>query len=124
MNAGQLILLATYLTSSMALIGCGLLLYRRKVGRNRWFGFRTKLTMSDDALWYSANRVAGFWLIVTGFGTAAVALVTSFIGINAAQSATLVTSGYVAGITICVLASSAEQRQWNDSPSLEQRPDE
>lgn len=37
----------------------GLILWRNPPGRNALFGFRTKLSMSGDELWYSAQRYCG-----------------------------------------------------------------
>tara|TARA_R110002072_G_scaffold99008_1_gene218007 strand:+ start:143409 stop:143798 length:390 start_codon:yes stop_codon:yes gene_type:complete len=111
MNAGQVVLLATYLFTSVLLAGCGVPLFRRKVGRNNLFGFRTKLTMSDDIIWYAANQVAGRWLIITGIGTAISAIAGILAGMNETESAILVTGGMLIGISLCVLASLAEQRR-------------
>lgn len=32
---------------------------------NRFYGVRTRRTLSDDALWFAANRVGG-WVVLTG----------------------------------------------------------
>ncbi|MGZ0172659.1 MAG: SdpI family protein [Planctomycetales bacterium] len=111
MNAGQIVLLATYLLTSAVLIGSGIPLYKRKVGRNNWFGLRTKLTMSDDDTWYAANHVAGRWLIITGIGTGVFAAAGILAGMNEVETATLVTGGMLTGISLCVFASLAEQRR-------------
>ena len=111
MNAGQTVLLATYLLTSAVLIGSGFPLYKRKVGRNNWFGLRTKLTMKDDATWFAANHVAGRWLIITGIGTALSAAAAILVGMNEVETATLVTGGLLTGISLCVFASLAEQRR-------------
>jgi uncharacterized membrane protein len=34
------------------------------IPRNRLYGFRTKRTLADDALWYRANRFAGFGIMI------------------------------------------------------------
>lgn len=111
MNAGQTVLLATYLLTSAVLIRSGFPLYKRKVGRNNWFGLRTKLTMKDDATWFAANHVAGRWLIITGIGTALSAAAAILVGMNEVETATLVTGGLLTGISLCVFASLAEQRR-------------
>ena len=56
MNEGQVVLLATYLLTSAVLVGSGILLYPRKVGRNNWLGLRTNLTIRDDDTWYAVNQ--------------------------------------------------------------------
>ena len=111
MNAGQIVLLATYLFTSAVLVGSGIPLYCRKVGPNKLFGFRTKLTMSDDEIWFAANQVAGQWLIITGIGTAISAIAAILVGMNEVETATLVTGGMLTGISLCVIASFAEQRR-------------
>ena len=113
MNAGQIVLLTTYLylLSSAVLVGSGVLLFRRKVGPNKLFGLRTKLTMSDDEIWFAANQVAGRWLIITGIGTAASAAAGILGGMNGAKTAMLVMGVMLTGVSRCVAASLAEQRR-------------
>ena len=43
----------------------------RWVGPNRFYGFRTRATLSDRALWYSANAFAGWALFFAAFVSAA-----------------------------------------------------
>jgi uncharacterized membrane protein len=38
----------------------------QKVPRNRFFGFRTRYTLSTDEVWYRANRIAGIALFLAG----------------------------------------------------------
>ena len=40
--------------------------YMPKSKRNGLFGFRTPKTMSDDVIWYKANRFAGIVFIISG----------------------------------------------------------
>jgi len=111
MNAGQVVLLAIYLLTSAVLVGSGITLYQRKVGRNNWFGLRTNLTMRDDETWYAANQVAGRWLIITGIGTGLSSAAGILAGMNEVESATLVAGSMLTGISICVCASLVEQRR-------------
>lgn len=111
MNARQIVLLATYLLTSVVLVGCGIPLFRRRVRPNKLFGLRTKLTMSDDEIWFAANQVAGRWLIITGIGTAASAAAGILAGMNETESAMLATGAMLTGISLCVIASLAEQRR-------------
>jgi len=48
------------------LIGLGLPMYMKKVKPNPVYGFRTRKTLSNEAVWYDANRYAGRCLILTG----------------------------------------------------------
>lgn len=111
-----MVLLATYLLTSAVLVGSGIPLYQRKVGRNNWFGLRTKLTMRDDPTWYAANHVAGRWLIITGIGTGLSAASCILAGMNEVETAMLVTGGMFAGISLCLFASLAEQRRVVEEP--------
>jgi hypothetical protein len=38
----------------------------QKIPRNGFYGFRTVFTMSSDEVWYHANKIAGFSLLVAG----------------------------------------------------------
>lgn len=37
-----------------------------KLPPNRWYGFRTSKTRSSEAIWYPANRIAGWCLFYAG----------------------------------------------------------
>ena len=61
------------LTVSISLLICGVLgialaiqMLLDQVPRNQLYGFRTKLTLSSDEIWYPANRFAAKGLIVWG----------------------------------------------------------
>lgn len=41
-------------------------LFLGKVGPNRWYGLRVERTLANTELWYKANRILGFDLIVAG----------------------------------------------------------
>lgn len=45
------------------------------VPRNRYYGFRTRKTLSDDSIWYPANRMAGAAMMMASGLYGAVALV-------------------------------------------------
>ncbi|MDF1814389.1 MAG: SdpI family protein [Verrucomicrobiales bacterium] len=54
------------MTGSLILAGIAILsaalsipMIQGKVKRNYWYGFRTKLTLSSDEVWYPANRFGG-----------------------------------------------------------------
>ena len=55
----------------MSLIGLlfiilSLPLIYKKIKPNRWYGFRTEKTLSDERIWYEANRIAGYDLLIAG----------------------------------------------------------
>jgi uncharacterized membrane protein len=51
----------------------------RRVPPNRWYGVRVPATMSDRAIWYEANAVAGLELIRLGAVLFAVSLGLQFV---------------------------------------------
>jgi|SRR5262245_18957536 len=44
---------------------------------NRWSGFRVGKTLSDERIWYAANRVMGYDLVIAGTVIFLTALVTA-----------------------------------------------
>jgi uncharacterized membrane protein len=44
------------------------------IPRNRLYGFRTRRTLADDAVWYAVNRFAGFGIMIASAIYGAVAL--------------------------------------------------
>ncbi len=66
--------------STPFLVACGVIaalsvpLILRAVPPNRWYGFRTTRTLSNEKLWFSANHFAG-WAFLAAAGTTAVVLV-------------------------------------------------
>ena len=63
-----------YFILGLLFIGLGLPLVRRRIPRNRWYGFRVRKTLASDAVWYRANEVAGRDMVVAGAIVAIVAL--------------------------------------------------
>jgi hypothetical protein len=50
------------------------------IPRNRFYGFRTKRTLADDAVWYRVNRVAGFGITIASAIYGAVAMADPYNG--------------------------------------------
>jgi uncharacterized membrane protein len=55
-----------YFIGGLVLFAVGVPLLRGWIPRNRLAGFRTSKTLSNDRVWYEANRVAGRDLIIAG----------------------------------------------------------
>jgi hypothetical protein len=55
-----------YFIAGLALFAAGVPLLRGWIPRNRWSGFRVLKTLSNDRIWYEANRVAGRDLMMAG----------------------------------------------------------
>jgi uncharacterized membrane protein len=70
-------------------IAVSLPLIFEKVKPNRWYGFRTKKTLSDERIWYEANRVAGYDLLLAGIaivaGSILITTIAKFIPILPAE---------------------------------------
>ena len=66
--------------STPFLVACGVIaavsvpLILRAVPPNRWYGFRTTRTLSNEKLWFRANHFAG-WAFLAAAGTTAAVLV-------------------------------------------------
>lgn len=52
--------------TSLLLIALSVPLIRRRVGPNRFYGFRTPTTLKDERLWYEVNAKAGLDLLAVG----------------------------------------------------------
>lgn len=48
-----------------------------KVPPNQWYGFRVSKTFSDERIWYAANRVMGYDMLIAGVIIAIGAIVTT-----------------------------------------------
>jgi len=66
--------LFSYLVTGGLLIGLGVPMWLRRIRPNRWYGFRTPRTLSDERIWYPANRTVGGWMIVLGAALIAVSV--------------------------------------------------
>ena len=60
-------------------VAIGAPLARGWIARNRWAGFRVPKTLSNDRIWYEANRVAGRDLIIAGAVIMTTAVVSAFL---------------------------------------------
>lgn len=66
------------LSVGLLLIGVAIPLILEKVPPNRWYGFRVAKTFSSESIWYAANRVAGYDLLLSGI---VVAITAVFVGL-------------------------------------------
>lgn len=55
-----------YRFTSVIFIALAIPLILRRIPPNRWYGFRTRKTRSNDRIWYEANRIAGWDLLWAG----------------------------------------------------------
>ena len=90
------LLLLLFVGSGLGLIALSIPLIQRRVKPNYWYGFRTRRTLNDPAIWYEVNAYAGKRLLLCGVMTTVAALVLYFI-----PSLTL--DGYALGVAIFAL---------------------
>jgi hypothetical protein len=94
----QTVLMLLFVGSGLLLIGISVPLIQRRIKPNYWYGFRTKRTLNDPAIWYEVNAYAGKRLLVCGLITTSAAIVLYFIP-------GLTVSSYTLGMTIFGLGS-------------------
>ena len=91
----------------------GIALWLKPPGRNTFFGFRTKLSMSGDELWYAAQRYCGRLLTAVFAPLTVIAVVVSaaVLGMDSDGKfiAILVMTG-VEVIALAVVNIAAERR--------------
>jgi hypothetical protein len=56
----------TYAIMGLLFVGLAIPLLLRKVPPNHWYGFRTRLTLSDPQIWYPVNAWGARWLLGIG----------------------------------------------------------
>ncbi len=74
MDEGILIAFASYLATALLFIGLALPLIRRKIPRNKWYGFRFKGALKNDDIWYDTNQFGGWLLLISGVITLALSI--------------------------------------------------
>jgi hypothetical protein len=82
--------------SGLLLIGLSIPLIQRRIKPNYWYGFRTRRTLNDPAIWYNVNAYAGQRLLISGLITTGAAVVLYLIP-------GLTVDGYALGMTVFAL---------------------
>jgi arginine exporter protein ArgO len=98
MGAAMLAIFVVYTMTAALFIGLALPLIWEAVPPNRWYGFRTRRTLSEPAVWYAVNRVTGWWLLATGVLMAVVACGTYGLALPVDQAAWINQSVCLAGL--------------------------
>jgi uncharacterized membrane protein len=65
-----------WLFVGLLFIGISIPLILEKVAPNKWYGFRVAKTLSNERIWYAANRLAGYDLLWAGIAIAITAVIT------------------------------------------------
>ena len=56
---------SNYFVGGLLCVLCVPMIFR-KIPPNRFYGFRTAKTLSDERIWYEANAIGGRWLFLAG----------------------------------------------------------
>ena len=89
-------LLLLFVGAGLLLVGISIPLNQRRIEPNGGYGFRTKRTLSNSAVWYEVNVYAGKRLLISGLITAVAAIGRYFIP-------GLTVDGYALGMMVCAL---------------------
>jgi len=111
MPSGELILFLVLLLFSVLLIALAVPLLCGCVPPNRLYGFRTPQTLRDPEVWYSVNRVCGFWIIVTGVITAGVAAASYAAGALLGFGVFFTLAALLCGVIVMAVQSDAASRK-------------
>jgi len=65
----KLFSLLTYAIMGLMFVGLSIPLLKSKIPPNHWYGFRTRLTLSDPQIWYPVNALSARWLLWIGVAT-------------------------------------------------------
>ena len=76
MVAVAVLVLVTETIVGLLLAGLSIPLLLNKVPPNPWYGFRTRLTLSDPRIWYPVNAWCARWLLWLGVATLVAGLVS------------------------------------------------
>lgn len=69
-----------FIAVGLLIAGVSIPLITERVPPNIFYGFRTRKTLSDERIWYEANRASGRALLVAGVITATASLVVLLFG--------------------------------------------
>jgi len=106
----ELLFLVACLGASGLVICLGLPLRYGWVRPNRAYGFRTAQTLRDPQVWYLANRVSGFWLILTGILIAGVSAGTYAAGVALPYCLFSTLVALIVGVIVMAVQSDAASR--------------
>jgi uncharacterized membrane protein len=97
-----------FVCAGVLISGMSVPLILRRVKPNRWYGFRTPRTLSDDRMWYEANAYSGRLSLGLGailvFGSAGLRFVPG-IGTSVATYCTVCTVLFTVGLLAVVALS-------------------
>ncbi len=75
----EAIILTLYISAGLLFVALAIPLIQRRIGPNRWYGFRVRRTLEDPAVWYDANEYAGHCFLWCGIVTSTTCLALYFV---------------------------------------------
>src|SRR5690349_19658958 len=102
MTIGDILVLPLLIPCAV-FVAMGIPLSMGKVPPNRLYGFRTRKTLQDPVVWNPTNRVAGYWMIATGFAAAAVTITTFFTGLGLPAGPLVILVPFVVGMVVAYI---------------------
>jgi uncharacterized membrane protein len=93
-------------------IGLGIPLLQGRIPPNRFYGSRTKKTLSDERIWYAVNRVTGRDLIIGGVAVVITSVGIHFFGqsLDPHHATTILLTVLVVSVIVMVINSLLAQR--------------
>lgn len=108
------VLLLTMVGVGVLMVAIGLPLQLRKIGPNNWYGFRTKTSLAREDVWYETNAVCGYWLILSGVGSALAAVGAWLSDLPEGESVTVCVTCLLAGSLGSAVHPFLVQRRMTD----------
>jgi uncharacterized membrane protein len=93
----------------LLIIGLAIPLVKEKIKPNIWYGFRTKKTLSDEKIWYPANKYAGQKMICAGTAIvllSALSFLLMFFGVMVVTSQVVIMTIWVLVLMIPTIGMS------------------
>lgn len=116
---GLLVVVITFVGSSLLIIGLAIPLCLRRIGPNEYYGFRTRHSMSDEEIWYETNAVCGQWLVAMG-GLTLLATIGGWLsGLNTGELSIAGTVAMLVGTLFCTIHPLIVQRRMLDNREFE-----
>jgi uncharacterized membrane protein len=94
-------------------IGLGIPLLQGRIPPNRFYGSRTKKTLSDERIWYAVNRITGRDLIIGGVAVVITAIGIQFFGqsLDPHHARTILLTVLVVSVIVMVINSLLAERR-------------
>ena len=84
---GEQVILFLHVGVAALFVLLGIPLARNRIAPNHWYGFRTRQTLSDPAVWYPVNEMTGWWMVATGAVTLPVTIAVYTLDVDAGLAA-------------------------------------